>query len=83
MRGNGHLAVTEHAIAFAMMVPRRTLLIPRDRVTGVGEAKGHLGKWVGRPVVKVSFLREDGTPDSVAFDVGRDRKGWLEALGGG
>ncbi|MGD9573486.1 MAG: hypothetical protein AB7V62_16525 [Thermoleophilia bacterium] len=83
VRGNGHLAVTDDAIAFALMVPRRTLVIPRDRVTAVEEVRTHLGKWVGRPLVRVSFRREDGSPDAIAFDVGRDRAGWLEALGAG
>lgn len=81
VRGSGHLAVTEDAIVFAMAAPARTLRIPRDRVTGVEEARSHLGKWVGRPVLRVDFLRDDGQPDAVAFDVGRDRDAWRAVLG--
>lgn len=80
VRGTGHLAVTDDAIVFTLAVPRRTLRIPRDHVTGVEEVRTHLGKWVGRPVLRVDFLREDGQPDAIAFDVGRDREGWRAAL---
>lgn len=81
VRGNGHLAVTDDAIVFTLMVPRRTVRIARDRVTGVGEVRAHLGTWVGRTLLRVDFIDDDGRPDAIAFDVGRDRAAWRAALG--
>lgn len=83
VRGNGHLAVTDDAIVFTLLVPRRTLRISRGHVIGVEEVRTHLGKWVGRPLLRVDFLGEDGRPDAIAFDVGRDRTAWRAALEGG
>jgi hypothetical protein len=80
--GSGHLVVTEDAIVFAMAGPADTLRIPRDRVTGVEEARSHLGAWAGRRVLRVDFVRDDGRPDAIAFDVGRDRDAWMAALRG-
>jgi hypothetical protein len=82
VRGSGHLAVTDDAIVFAMAAPARVLRIPRERVTAVGEARSFLGTAGARRVLRIDFLRDDGTPDAVAFDVGRDRDGWRAALGG-
>jgi hypothetical protein len=82
VRGSGHLAVTDDAIVFAMAAPPGVLRIPRERVTAVGEARGFLGKAGARPVLRIDFVDEEGAPDAVAFDVGRDRDGWRAALGG-
>ena len=80
IRGNGCLAATADEILFVMWFPRREIRIRRDRVTAVEHAKWHLGKSVGRTLLRVRFTNDDGQPDSVAWwvaDLGR----WETVLG--
>ncbi len=82
IRGNGCMAASAEEVVFVMWVPRRTLRIPRDRITGVERASSHLGKTIGRPLLRVRFTDDDGQPDSVAWFV-HDLPGWEAALGRG
>lgn len=79
MRGNGYLAASRDEILFVMWLPRRELTIPRSRVTAVERTKSHLGKSVGRELLRVRFTNESGQPDSVAWLV-RDLPTWESAL---
>lgn len=79
MRGNGHLAASADEIVFVMWLPRRELTIPRERVTAVERTRSHLGKSVGRELLRVRFANDAGEPDSVAWLV-RDLGAWEAAL---
>jgi hypothetical protein len=80
MRGNGTLALTRHELLFAQWVPNRLVRIPRDSIVEVTTARSHLGKTIGRSLLKVVWDTEVGVRDSTALWV-QDLDGWLEALG--
>lgn len=80
VRGNGSLALTKHELLFAQWVPNRLLRISRDSIVEVETVRSHLGKTIGRDLLKVAWATDLGTQDSIALWVG-DLDGWLEALG--
>lgn len=79
IRGNGHLAASPDEILFVMWFPRRELSIPRHRVTGVERTRSHLGKTVGRELLRVRFTNDAGEADSAAWLV-RDLAAWEAVL---
>lgn len=79
IRGNGCLAATDDEVLFVMWIPRRELLIERERITAVERVASHLGKTVGRPLLRVRFVDEAARPDSVAWFV-RDLPTWEATL---
>ncbi|HZO07013.1 MAG TPA: hypothetical protein VFB52_11560 [Solirubrobacterales bacterium] len=81
VRGNGNLALTADELLFAQWIPNRVTRIPRSQILEVTTAKSHLGKWIGRPLLKVSWTNERAEPDSIALWV-RDLDAWLAALSG-
>lgn len=80
LRGNGCLALGPDLLVFAMWLPKRDIVIPRNRIQAVDTAGSHLGKTVMRRLLRVAWTREDGTQDRVAWFV-RDLDAWLAALG--
>ena len=81
VRGNGCLCATNEELLFIMWLPRRELMIARERVTAVERAKSHLGKRIGRELLRVRFTNDWGQPDSIAWYV-RDLTAWEAALAG-
>jgi hypothetical protein len=79
VRGNGNLALTEEELLFAQWVPKRLLRIPRSSIVEVSKANSHLGKWIGRPLLKVTWTRDDGEGDSIALWA-RNLDRWLAEL---
>ncbi len=79
VRGNGTLALTEDELLFAQWVPNRLLRIQRDAIVQVTTARSHLGKTMGRVLLKLVWSTDLGTQDSIALWV-KDLDGWLEAL---
>lgn len=79
VRGNGSLALTKRELLLAQWVPNRLLRIPRRSIIEVTTTRSHLGKTIGRDLLKVVWTTELGTQDSIALQV-RDLDGWLEAL---
>jgi len=79
IRGNGRLVLTGDLLVFAMYVPARDLVIPRDAITAADTARGHAGRRVGRPLLRVAW-DEGGGPERVAWWV-REPDRWLAALG--
>lgn len=79
IRGNGCLALSPDEILFVMWWPRRELRIARDRITGVERTKWHIGKTVGRNLLKVHFVNDAGAADSAAWYVS-DLASWQAAL---
>ena len=79
VRGNGTLALTGRELLFAQWVPNRLVRIRRSAITEVTTARSHLGKWIGRELLKVVWTNDVGEADSIALWV-PDLDGWLEAL---
>ncbi len=80
VRGNGCLVLTADEVAFVMWLPRRELVIPRERILGTETPRSHLGKTKGVKLLKIRFRDEVGNEDSVAWAI-RDLQAWLQALG--
>ena len=74
IRGNGCLALGDAQLVFAMWLPRRQLVIKRDRIEAVDTVDSHLGKRIGRPLLHVTFNN-----DAAAWFV-RDVDRWLATL---
>jgi hypothetical protein len=79
VRGNGSLVLTEDELLFAQWVPKRLLRIPRHSIVEASKANSHLGKWIGRPLLKITWTRDDGEEDSIALWV-KDLDRWLAEL---
>ncbi len=79
VRGNGNLALTKRELLFAQWVPNRVLRIPRPDILEVTTARSHLGKGIGRDLLKVDWTNELGEADSIALWV-PDLEGWREVL---
>ena len=58
LRGNGCLALGDEQLVFVMWWPRRELVIDRSAITAVDTVKSHLGKSIGRPLLRVAFEGE-------------------------
>ena len=80
VRGTGTLVLTGDALRFRQWIPRRETLIPLAAVTDVGQERWWLGKTVGRPLLRVTWVPEGGAEDAMAWQV-RDLDGWLAELG--
>lgn len=78
-RGNGCLGTSSDDILFIMWWPRREIHINRKDVSAVDRARSHLGKTIGRDLLRVRFTNPEGAADSVAWWVS-DLDGWEEVL---
>ena len=67
VRGNGVLAVSMREIFFLMWLPRKALQIPIEKITRVETARSHLGKTVGRTLLRIEFENSEGRRDSAAW----------------
>jgi hypothetical protein len=74
IRGNGCLALGDEQLVFVMWLPRRELAIRRSSITAVDTADSHLGKRIGRPLLRVAF------DDDVAAWWVRELDRWLATL---
>lgn len=74
IRGNGCLALGEDQLVFVQWLPRRDLVIRRSAITAVDTVDSHLGKRVGRPLLRVAF------DDDVAAWWVHDLDRWLATL---
>ena len=79
LRGNGPLVATTDQIWFRRIGANDALEIPRVSITATEIVSSHLGKSVGRPLLKVTFRTPDGSIDDVAWYV-PDAHGWASAL---
>ena len=80
VRGNGYLAASTREIVFVMWLPRKEIVIARDRITSIDRAKWHLGKTFGIPLLRVRFTDSAARPDTAAWAVA-DLPAWEVALG--
>lgn len=79
VRGNGNLALTADELLFVQWIPNRVTRISRASIFEVTTAKSHLGKTIGRTLLKVVWTNERAERDSIALWV-RDLEGWRAAL---
>jgi hypothetical protein len=75
LRGNGALVLTGEELHF-LAIASADLVIPRSSIRATSLVRAHLGKSVGRRLLKIEF-----DDDSVAFFV-EQPEAWREALGG-
>ena len=54
------LALTEDELLFAQWVPQRLVRIPHRSIVEVSRAKSHLGKWIGQPLLEVTWTETTG-----------------------
>lgn len=80
VRGNGNLALTEDEVLFAQWMPDRLLRIPRRSIVEVSTADSHLGKRIGRPLLRVAWTTDEGELDAIAVWV-REPDRWIAILG--
>lgn len=78
LRGNGVLVLTDRALEFLMLWPRRRFRVPLAEVTGSFVVRSHCGKSVGRDLFKVR-VQAGGREDSLAWFV-PNASGWRAAL---
>jgi hypothetical protein len=78
IRGNGQLVLARDRLVFLQLVPRRQVSIPIAAIVAVDTARTHLGKTVGRELLRVSWAAPAGE-DTIALQV-PDLSGWLTAL---
>lgn len=79
VRGSGVLSLTEHRLHFLMWLPRREVVIPLSRVTGIETPERFMGKTKGTPLLQVSFTGQDGREDAAAWAV-RKLPAWRDRL---
>ncbi len=77
-RGNGALVLTAQGLRFYQVMPERDLSIDLEDVETVELVRSHLGKTVGRELLRVSFSN-GGNPDSVAWYVA-DPLAWRQRI---
>jgi hypothetical protein len=78
VRGNGALVLTRGGLHFFMLLRAEDLRIPLDAILETSLVRSHLGKTVGRKLLKVRFIK-DGAEDAVAWYV-RDPAAWESKL---
>lgn len=79
VRGNGVLALARDGLWFRLLLPRREFEVPLADVIEVDSPRSHLGRTVGRRLLRVRF-RTAGGEDSIAWCVA-DLDGWIADLG--
>ena len=80
IRGTGTLVLTDEDLRFRQWVPNRETRIPLAAITDVGRERWWLGKAVGRPLLRVTWVADGGSEDAMAWQV-RDLDAWLADLG--
>lgn len=78
VRGTGTLALCHDRVIFVQWVPHQVVDMPFTTITAADTATSHLGKSVGGPVLRVSWMTAEGS-DQIALQVG-DPDRWLSAL---
>lgn len=69
VRGNGVLALTSDKLFFEMWLPKKDIEIPINRITNIDNPIQFLGKTKLRPLLKVTFINQNGQTDSAAWQI--------------
>ena len=67
LRGNGVMVITSSELYFQQLVTNKEWHIPFGTMQAVETAKSHLGKTVGRPLLKIRYVNPEGRIDTVAW----------------
>ena len=67
LRGNGVMVITTSELYFQQLVTNREWHIPFGTMQAVETTKSHLGKTVGRPLLKIRYVNPEGRIDTVAW----------------
>lgn len=81
VRGNGVLALTDRQLAFFMLLPKKEFRVPLERIQRIDHPLWFCGKSVGRELLVVHYLDEEGAEDAVGFRVPEPRC-WGEEVTG-
>jgi hypothetical protein len=76
VRGNGTLILTSQAIEFFMLVPKKRVSVPLERITGLDNPMWWRGKSVASRLFGVYFKDVSDEDDGIAFWV-KDTDSWL------
>jgi hypothetical protein len=69
VRGNGTLVLTGTELYFEKLVPRQDFHIPLSSISAIETPTSHLGKTVGRRLLKIRYRDDAGTTDAIAWYV--------------
>jgi hypothetical protein len=78
VRGNGALVLLRDKLYFLQAVTKREITMPLADIEAVSLVKSHLGKRIGRPLLRVDF-RAAAAADAVAWYV-YDAAAWKSAI---
>jgi hypothetical protein len=79
LRGNGTLLLTDSDLIFEMWVPNREFRIPLRSIQAIENPASFLGKSRFTPLLKVVYTNDQGTTDSMAWQV-PDLSGWMRLV---
>ncbi|KAB3527280.1 hypothetical protein [Alkaliphilus serpentinus] len=79
IRGNGTLVLLKDKLYFELLLPKKVIEIPIERIEGIDETRSHLGKSVGSKLVKITYRNDKNSLDSCAWLV-RNRKDWMDKI---
>ncbi|MBZ0319610.1 MAG: hypothetical protein K8L91_24580 [Anaerolineae bacterium] len=67
LRGNGIMVITSSEVYFQQLVTNKEWHIAFGSIQEVETAKSHLGKSIGRPLLKIRYINPEGRIDTVAW----------------
>ncbi|MCD4786531.1 MAG: hypothetical protein K8T10_22115 [Candidatus Eremiobacteraeota bacterium] len=79
IRGNGALVLVEDQLYFEMLMPKREIIIPIEKITNVTKVNAFLAKAKGMPLLMVEFLNNEGQADAAAWWV-RNVDEWIKSI---
>lgn len=67
LRGNGIMVITSSEVYFQQLVTNREWHIAFGSIQEVETVKSHLGKTIGRPLLKIRYINPEGRIDTIAW----------------
>lgn len=58
-RGNSEIWVHSDGVYFRRYLTKTIKKIPSDNIREISTGRGHAGKWMGAPVIKITWRKED------------------------
>lgn len=77
--GNGILLLTKDKLYFQLLLPKKIIEIPLEKIERIEESISHLGKTKGSKLMKIIYINESNSTDSCAWLV-RHHKEWVNKL---
>lgn len=79
VRGNGILILTREKLFFEMYYPRKEVSIELRSITDIETPKGFLNKTRFRPLLKITFINDEGKTDAAAWEL-RNLDNWITRI---